>query len=504
MIRGSVLAVVSLLSSEAASLPVWPLPSSVSSGTAKLDVSRDFSFKSQSPSTFLEQAFTRYLNLINTDESSDTGLLQVCEVQVSELYDDEAATLQLNVNESYELSISSSGICTISSQTVWGALHGLETFSQLLERSDTGSVSCSFAPVSISDTPRFTHRGLLIDSSRHFLPTFEIERIIDSITMNKLNVLHWHMVDAQSFPVDTPSAPLMIKGAYSPSMTYSMDQIKSLSTYASDRGVRMLLEVDIPGHAGAWQYGYPEIMADCLQKYTNINNYALNPTLDETYVVVEQVIRDIISTTGVKTFHVGGDEVVYNCWANDKGIVSWMNAHGMKDYDDLLEYFVLKVDKIVRDLGATPVHWEEVFTAGVNVDPSTVFEVWTAQSQMAGVANANFTVISAPSDVWYLDHADNTWDVMYEYDPTSTLTTAQKSLVLGGEVAMWGEHVDENNIESIVYPRANSVAERLWSDASINNADAAHDRFNSQRCRMISRGFHPSAIEPGFCGQNLI
>ena len=380
----------------------------------------------------------------------------------------------------------------------------METFTQLLERRDDGLVFCAYTPVQIADHPRFTHRGLLIDSSRHFLPKDEIERIVDSISMSKFNVLHWHMVDAQSFPVDTPSAPLMIKGAYSSKATYSMDDIRALTEYASDRGVRMFLEIDIPGHAGSWRYGYPEIMADCLTKYTNINNYALNPTLDETYVVVEKVIKDIIEATGVKTFHVGGDEVVYGCWSNDAGIVSWMKAHGMTDYDDLLEYFVLKIDNIIRGLGATPVHWEEVFTAGAEVDPSTIFEVWTAQSQMAGVANANFTVVSAPSDVWYLDHADNTWDVMYEYDPTSSLTSSQKSLVLGGEVCMWGEHVDENNIESIVFPRANSVGERLWSDASVSDASAAHDRFNTQRCRMIQRGFHPSAIEPGYCSKTLI
>lgn len=245
-------------------------------------------------------------------------------------------------------------------------------------------------------------------------------------------------------------------------------------------------------------------MADCLDYYTNINNYALNPTLPETYDIVAKVLGDIITTTGVKYFHVGGDEVVYGCWANDASIVAFMQQQGWTDYDQLLEYFVLKVDKIVRDLGATPVYWNEVFSAGVGVEPDTIFEVWTDQSQMALIADANFTIVSAPSDVWYLDHADNTWDVMYNYDPTSDLSSSQTSLVLGGEVAMWGEHVDENNIESIIYPRASSVGERLWSPSDVVSSDAAKDRFNLQRCRMIQRGFHPSAIEPGYCGQALV
>ena len=296
----------------------------------------------------------------------------------------------------------------------------------------------------------------------------------------------------------------MVKGAYSSTAVYSVEDLKSLNNYANDRGVRLFLEIDIPGHAGSWAAGYPEIMADCLDYYTNINNYALNPTLPETYDVVARVMKDVIETTGVKTFHLGGDEVVYGCWDNDASIKAFMENKGWTNYDDLLEYFVLKVDKIAKELGATPVHWNEVFTANVDVEPDTIFEVWTDQSQMALIADANFTIISAPSDVWYLDHADNTWDVMYQYDPTSDLSTSQKPLVLGGEVAMWGEHVDENNVESIVYPRANSVGERLWSPAEVNSVDAAKDRFNLQRCRMIQRGFHPSAIEPGYCSQSLV
>lgn len=99
----------------------------------------------------------------------------------------------------------------------------------------------------------------------------------------------------------------------------------------------------------------------------------------------------------------------------------------------------------------------------------------------------------------FCSHAANTWDVMYQYDPVSSLTASEESLVLGGEVAMWGEHIDENNIEAIVYPRASSVGERLWSPASVTDLTSAKNRIQVQRCRMIERGFHPGAIEPGFC-----
>ena len=101
-------------------------------------------------------------------------------------------------------------------------------------------------------------------------------------------------------------------------------------------------------------------------------------------------------------------------------------------------------------------------------------------------------------------HADNTWQVMYGYDPTSELTETQATKVIGGEVAMWGEHVDENNLMSIVYPRASAVGERLWSDASVTDTDDALERLLVQRCRLVARGIRSSAIQPGFCTSTYV
>lgn len=191
---------VSLLGSAAAS-PLWPQPYSAQLGESSLTLASDFTFKQSGAegSAFLTQAIDRYVNLIagssNKADASESAL-SACSVTVAELHDDEPSTLQAGVDESYSLSIDAGGACAISSQTVWGALHGMETFTQLLQRSED-AVTMPFAPVVISDAPRFTHRGLLIDSSRHYLPVSEIERLIDSLPMSKFNVLHWHMVDAQ-------------------------------------------------------------------------------------------------------------------------------------------------------------------------------------------------------------------------------------------------------------------------------------------------------------------
>jgi hexosaminidase len=262
----------------------------------------------------------------------------------------------------------------------------------------------------------------------------------------------------------------MVNGAYAPSLTYSVTQMKEAYDYARERGVELLVELDVPGHAAGWIKGKPSIMADCLVKYSyNINDYALNPTMEETYSTINNILSDIVKATGVKNLHIGGDEVVYGCWKNDSSITTWMAANNMvDDYDQLLAYFVSRADGIVNNLGARAIHWEEVFSAGCSVPEGTLFQVWTDSSKMSALTAANHNVISSPSNYWYLNHCENTWQVMYEYDPCVGLSSTQCSLVVGGETALWGEYVDEANIIQSLYPRAASVAERLWSNAAVS------------------------------------
>ena len=159
--------------------------------------------------------------------------------------------------------------------------------------------------------------------------------MIDSLAMNKMNKLHWHLIDAQSFPFDSPSEPDMVKGAFTSrnkQLIYTTDDLKSLTEYARMRGIEIIFEVDVPGHAASWNAGKPEISA-CEGMYTNINNFALNPTLDVTYETLHNILGDIVEATGATTLHLGGDEVVYGCWRKNQEIVDWMAAQGWTDYN---------------------------------------------------------------------------------------------------------------------------------------------------------------------------
>eukprot|EP01034_Spumella_vulgaris_P021526 gene21526-27561_t len=153
------------------------------------------------------------------------------------------------------------------------------------------------------------------------------------------NVLHWHTVDAESFPLETPSQPTLVNGAYSPVSIYTMENLKDLTAYARERGVEIIFELDVPGHAAGWIKGKPDLLADCLSKYTNINDYALNPSLEDTYTTIQGVLSDIVNATGVNRLHIGGDEVIYGCWSNDASITAFMKDNNIATYPELLAYF---------------------------------------------------------------------------------------------------------------------------------------------------------------------
>ncbi|GAB4836057.1 Beta-hexosaminidase 3 [Ancistrocladus abbreviatus] len=107
--------------------------------------------------------------------------------------------------------------------------------------------------------PRLPYRGLLIDTSRHYLPLPVIKSVIDSMVYAKLNVLHWHIVDTQSFPLEIPSYPKLWNGAYSTSERYTIADAAEIVSYAQKRGVNVLAEIDVPGHAASWGVGYPSL-----------------------------------------------------------------------------------------------------------------------------------------------------------------------------------------------------------------------------------------------------
>ena len=498
--------------------PIWPLPSTWSNGTSKITLAAPFFFldKSAAQTPTVAAAFKRYLELIFNHVTSDDDAQNVTEtlpcVTVI-IADTDESHPQLGVDESYTLNISMTGwlgglrpSAVIQAPTIWGALHGLETFSQLVRFDfDTESYYIPGGPWTISDQPRFPHRGLMVDTARHFQSLRSMKRIVDSLPYAKINVLHWHMVDTQSFPMQSKSSPKLWNGAYSPQERYTQKDVAAIVEYARLRGVRVMVEFDMPGHAASWCAGYPEICPSttCLQPL----NVATNATFDLITGLLEEMTGGKSSKPDKPSglfpdnlIHLGGDEVNTKCWTSTPAIKKWLDAHGLSA-DDGYAYFVKRAASIAIAQGRRPIQWVEVFDHfGSKLDKSTIVHVWKAKSTLTAVVAAGYNALinnSPGDDSWYLDHLDIAWKALYANEPCADITDPKQcKLVLGGQGEMWGETVDVSDIQSTVWPRLGAIAERLWSPrAKIADADAAHARMRAFRCLLNRRGIAAAPVD---------
>ena len=168
-----------------------------------------------------------------------------------------ASNPQISKDESYSLSVPEDGSAiAIEANNLYGAYHALNSLMFLIQFDyDHNCYVIKHAPIAITDRPFLHYRGLLIDSSRHFLPLRSIKRIIDAMSRVKLNVLHWHLVDDEAFPFFAPSVPSLWKGAFSSAERYTVWDIEDVVAYAKARGVHVVAETDVPGHAASWCVG---------------------------------------------------------------------------------------------------------------------------------------------------------------------------------------------------------------------------------------------------------
>lgn len=479
---------------------VWPLPSSVTQGTTTLAVvPSDNFFTGSSMPPILKTAFQRYMGLTfpHVSSPSPSPGPRVSNVSISVDSSDESFP-QLETDESYSLTVSANGAAVIHAATVYGAMRGLETFSQLVVFNfDSQQYTLPDAPWNIFDKPRFPHRGLMIDCARHFLPLATIRAAIDSLPYVKMNVLHIHMSDSQSFPLEIKSHPKLWQGAYSSQERYTQADIAAIVEYGRIHGVRVMVEFDMPGHNAGWCAGYPSLCpsTSCLEP--------LNVANPDTFAYIKDLLMEM--TGGVPSkpqqpspglfkdnfIHLGGDEVDTSCWSSTPSIAQWMQQQGFTP-DQAYAYFVKTVAGMAIAQGHRPVQWSEVFDHFKDKLPKeTIIHIWKSVTNVTEVVADGYNVlvnVGYDTTSWYLDNLAVTWSAVYQNEPCAGVPDNLCPLVLGGHGEMWGETVDASDIAQTVWPRLAAIAERLWSPRNTTNLEAAVTRLENFRCLLNRRG----------------
>ena len=240
----------------------WPLPQMWTKSTYLyvLDPKVFFITTNAENCSIIEEGLSRLSDVFNTvfkgieRESNRSATvsrlpaLQTIYLQIDLIRDCDVVYPKQDDNEYYEIDVPyrSTNDGRIMSYTIWGAIRALETLSQLIYVSDQKELVLN--ATRIIDWPRFSFRGVMVDSSRHFLPKNVLLANIDAMAYNKFNVFHWHIVDDQSFPFESKIFPeLTQKGAYSQKHVYTQKDISEIIEYARYRGIRVIPEFDTPG-----------------------------------------------------------------------------------------------------------------------------------------------------------------------------------------------------------------------------------------------------------------
>ena len=381
----------------------------------------------------------------------------------------------LREDESYNLSISVSGV-KLTAETDLGVMRGLETMLQLLDADQDGYF---FHTVEIKDTPRFPWRGLLIDGCRHFMPLDVIKRNLDGMAAVKMNVMHWHLSEDQGFRVECNTFP-QLHQLCSDGYYYTQAQIQEVIEYAANRGIRIVPEFDIPGHATSWLVAFPELASApgpyTIERKWGIFDPTFNPTIEETYEFFDKFFREMCQLFPDDYMHIGGDENSGKQWDANPAIQAFMKANDIKDNHTLQSYFNNRILKILTKYGKKMVGWDEILHPGM--PKNIVIQSWRGRESLIESAKQGYQTML--SNGYYIDLIQPT-DFHYLNDPLPDdmpLTEDQKKFILGGEATMWAEYISPETIDSRIWPRIAAIAERFWSPGRVKDVESMYKRLD--------------------------
>jgi hexosaminidase len=401
--------------------------------------------------------------------------------------------------EGYRLDITAKGVI-VSASTDVGLFHGAATLLQLLTPEDGAPAPLRLPLVHIEDRPRFAWRGLMLDSARHMQSTGFIEALIDQMARYKLNVLHWHLTDDQGWRIPIDGYPrLTTIGAFrvEAGLPHTLDidprtqrprlyggfytkaEIRRVVAYAKVRGIEVVPEIEMPGHASAAILAYPDLGLGPVDPATS-GDWGVFPNLyapsDHTFGFLEHVLSQVMDLFPGRFIHVGGDEAVKDVWKASPEVQARIKALGLKDEDELQSWFINRIGRFLKAHGRRLIGWDEILQGGLPEGAAVMS--WHGVSGGMQAAGLGHDAVLTPGFPFYFDNrlspamdeppgrglvirlAD-----VYAYDPApSTMDAATLAHVLGVQANLWTEHIRlDQRVEHMAFPRAIALAEIAWT-----------------------------------------
>jgi hexosaminidase len=442
--------------------------------------------------------------------------------------------------EGYTLEVNGKTV-KITANTTTGLFYGMQTLLQLLppeiERSSASQrTSWRIPAVMITDYPRFEWRGVMLDVSRHFFSKEDVKKYIDRMARYKYNVFHWHLTDDNGWRVEIKSRPLLTKiggcrvqrygkfgGHAAPKPDepatdcgfYTQEDIKEIVAYAAMRHVSVLPEIDVPGHSMAAIAAYPELSCTKIKPgvspghtfadwhddgtFTMLEDNTLNPSDEKVYAFLDDVFGEIATLFPFDYIHMGGDECYHGYWEKDPGCQALMEKQGLKKAMDLQDYFVGRVEKIVRSKGKKLIGWDEILEG--ELAPQTVVMSWRGMKGGVEAAHRGHKFVMSANDYLYIDLAQGedlvepdatrykrvSLKKTYDFEPMPDGVDAKS--MLGGQVSLWSEKIPTlRHAEYMTWPRTWAAADMFWSPKGTKNWNAFIERMEQHFERFDAAG----------------
>jgi len=532
-LSGPALGTTTAAAARSAPLPLIPMPAQVAThpGSFTVTAATPVLLYSQDPaSEFAAQHFV--------DTLGRTGGLRLSVRNGGSVSPHEAIVFQLDPaadvtqRGGYSLDVSPAGIRVVARAPV-GLYYGGVTLGQLLTPKGDRKTSVAVPALHIEDWPRFQWRGLMLDSARHFQSVADIKKLIDWMSLDKLNVLHWHLSDDQGWRLQIPEYPELTKigacrkavgpdaaltgGPDKPYCGFYTDaEVRDIVHYAAERFIEVVPEIDIPGHSQAAIASYPWLGVSGKRPQVStdwgINTWLLKPDA-RSLKFVDDVMDHVMALFPSKYIHIGGDEAAKDQWEASPAVRAHMKALGLANMEQLQGWFTTQVANYLEQHGRAAVGWDEILHG--KVPASAVVMSWNAPSSAVEALQQGHDVVMASSPTLYLDHyqsdlhdeppgrpdVESLKDV-YDYNPVpGDATAAEAKHILGVQANLWAEYMPTfARVQHAVFPRVAALAEIAWSPASTHDWDGFLQRMPPELARYRALGieYADSAFAPAF------
>ena len=412
--------------------------------------------------------------------------------------------------EGYTLNISLKGINILAS-TDAGAFYGVQSLLQLMKAGNNGK-SFEIACQEIVDAPRFAWRAYMLDESRYFKGEEEVYSMLDEMAKLKMNVFHWHLTDDAGWRLESKKYPLLTEiggkrkdtqiGGWKSEQRmgkphegfYTQEQVKRILAYAKERQIKVVPEIEMPGHACAAIAAYPwlgtkneviEVPAEFGKHYHTFN--VIDPKVK---AFLKDVIAEVIELFDTDVIHIGGDEVRFNHWEEDANMVAYKEAKGFNSFMDIQIEFTNEMSQYIADKGCSMMGWNEILGTNLHADdniqfaetttqvaPNVVVQFWKGNlNELKEAAEKGYKLVNSFHSMTYLDYGNKNINLQkaYSFNPIPEgLPKEYEKNIIGSGCQMWSEWTPTvQDVQKQTFPKIAAYAEIGWTELDNKDFDS--------------------------------